>query len=258
MTGSIPPRAEGFYDPRTYGWEIGTSDSRSQRRRFYPGQTVHPGARVLELGCGTGEISLALARRGANVVGLDSSPDMIAAACAKARQQGCSGVSWVRAYMEAFAFRTHFTAVIVPYHALFHVLSHAELDALLTRVHAHLEPGGVFLADVFTRAPGSPSQRRTAAVTPNPDGTYHVHEDERFDPATGRLRSRFTYRLEDAGSGRTLDIWTRRLDYLVTAPDVLAARLRGAGFRDVTAFEAFDTSAPVAPGRDAVLRGRAS
>ena len=44
--------------------------------------------RVLEVGCGTGNISLELARRGAQVVGLDVSGPMLAAAQQKTRQQG--------------------------------------------------------------------------------------------------------------------------------------------------------------------------
>jgi ubiquinone/menaquinone biosynthesis C-methylase UbiE len=46
------------------------------------------GRRVLEVGCGTGNITEALSRRGARVVGLDLSGPMLAAAQNRARQQG--------------------------------------------------------------------------------------------------------------------------------------------------------------------------
>ena len=51
------------------------------------------GRRLLEVGCGTGNFSLALARRGAQVVGLDRSGPMQARAQAKARGQA---LAWVR------------------------------------------------------------------------------------------------------------------------------------------------------------------
>jgi 2-polyprenyl-3-methyl-5-hydroxy-6-metoxy-1,4-benzoquinol methylase len=47
------------------------------------------GRRVLEVGCGTGNISLELARRGARVVGLDLSGPMLALARAKPARRLC-------------------------------------------------------------------------------------------------------------------------------------------------------------------------
>lgn len=255
MNAPSPPRAAGFYDPRTYDWEIGSSRSRAERRRFYVARVAHPGARVLELGCGTGDISLAIASHGARVVGLDSSPEMLTAAHNKAQRHDGGAALWVQALMEAFSFRARFTAVIVPYHALFHVLSQKALGELLARAHDHLEPGGVFVADIFTRSPGAPTHRRATISTRTPDGTYHVTEDEHFDPATGRLRTQFTYRLGHPGNGQIIDTWTRHLDYLVTEPDVLAGRLRHAGFTAVTCFAAFEPGKQVARGEDVTLCG---
>ena len=47
-----------------------------------------PGARVLELGCGTGEDAVHLAGRGVNVLATDGAPAMVDAARRKAREQG--------------------------------------------------------------------------------------------------------------------------------------------------------------------------
>ena len=41
---------------------------------------LEPGERVLDLGCGTGHIAAVIADHGAEVVGIDSSPSMIAPA----------------------------------------------------------------------------------------------------------------------------------------------------------------------------------
>jgi ubiquinone/menaquinone biosynthesis C-methylase UbiE len=255
MKAPPPSRAAGFYDPRTYDWEIGSSLSRADRCRFYVAQTSHPGAHVLELGCGTGDIALAIAEHGAQVIGLDSSHEMIDTAVDKARRRGCTTTRWIQGHMESFVFHTRFTAVIIPYHAIFHVLSQTTLDELLARIHQHLEPGGVLLADIFTRPPGTPIHRRAFNSTPTPDGIYNVAEDEHFNPATGRLRTRFTYRLECPHSGQILDTWTRYLDYLVTEPDILTSRLRRAGFTAVTHFAAFDHRRSAAPGEDVALCG---
>ncbi len=44
---------------------------------------AQPGERVLDLGCGSGQLTAAIARTGAAVVGLDSSPEMLASARAQ-------------------------------------------------------------------------------------------------------------------------------------------------------------------------------
>ncbi|HEY1015278.1 MAG TPA: methyltransferase domain-containing protein, partial [Herpetosiphonaceae bacterium] len=52
------------------------------------GAAFRPGDRALELGCGTGEDALWLARRGVAVTATDVSPGMLRVAAAKARAAG--------------------------------------------------------------------------------------------------------------------------------------------------------------------------
>jgi SAM-dependent methyltransferase len=64
-------------------WEIG-----GPQPAFAQVLDTVPGPRVLDLGCGTGELALALARRGHQVTGIDISPVAIEAARAKAAAEG--------------------------------------------------------------------------------------------------------------------------------------------------------------------------
>ena len=50
---------------------------------------------VVDLGCGTGQLTLPLARRVRAVVGLDPEPDMLRRARAAARDAGIANVSWI-------------------------------------------------------------------------------------------------------------------------------------------------------------------
>ncbi|RME81458.1 MAG: class I SAM-dependent methyltransferase [Caldilineae bacterium] len=56
---------------------------------------VQPGQRALDIGCGTGALALRAARLGADVVGIDVNPQMLALARAQAERQGLAEkVTW--------------------------------------------------------------------------------------------------------------------------------------------------------------------
>lgn len=77
----------------------------ARHRRGYPAEVVdaivdalrlRPGDAVLDLGCGTGQLTLALAARVAAVIGMDPEPDMLDHARETARERGVDNVTWVR------------------------------------------------------------------------------------------------------------------------------------------------------------------
>jgi len=102
--------------------------------------------RVLELGCGTGEDAVRLARRGARVVATDVSPAMIRVARQKALSAGCSErIEFHCVAMEDYlstAFDRAFDAVLSNFGALNCVRA---LPALVAGVGQRLTPGGRLL-----------------------------------------------------------------------------------------------------------------
>ncbi|QSB03956.1 class I SAM-dependent methyltransferase [Natronoglycomyces albus] len=56
---------------------------------------VQPHDRVLDLGCGTGQLTVPLAKRVKAVIGLDPEPDMLAHAIANANDKGIDNISWM-------------------------------------------------------------------------------------------------------------------------------------------------------------------
>ena len=100
---------------------------------------LHPraGERILDLGCGDGALSARLGSSGAEVLGVDSSPDMVAAA-----QQ--IGVNAQVLSMEALPFREEFDAVFS--NAALHWVR--DQDAALAGIFRALKPGGRFVAEM--------------------------------------------------------------------------------------------------------------
>ncbi len=72
---------------------------------------LEPGARVLDLACGHGRISLELARRGFHVTGLDLRPRSLELARVAAEGEGLE-VEWIRADMREIPPGRRFDAVV--------------------------------------------------------------------------------------------------------------------------------------------------
>lgn len=100
---------------------------------------------VLDAGCGTGRVAVELARRGVHVVGVDSDPDMIGIARAKAPNQ-----RWVVADLAGLALPDRFDVVVlagnvVPY------IAEDRRPAAVTACARHLAPGGVLVSGFALR-----------------------------------------------------------------------------------------------------------
>jgi SAM-dependent methyltransferase len=96
-----------------------------------------PGERILDLGCGDGALTEALAAAGAEVVGVDAAPDMVAAACAR-------GLDARVADAQALGFDAEFDAVFS--NAAMHWMP--DQAAVIAGVARALKPGGRFVAEM--------------------------------------------------------------------------------------------------------------
>lgn len=90
------------YD-RWYATPLGQLVDRVEKEALFALMPEVKGLRLLEVGCGTGNISLALAHRGALVVGLDASGPMLARAQDKAGQEGL-GITWIKGLASSLPF----------------------------------------------------------------------------------------------------------------------------------------------------------
>jgi SAM-dependent methyltransferase len=115
---------------------------------------------VLELGCGTGRVSLRLARAGVDVTGVDKSPALVAAMRERAGEAGVA-VKGAVGDARQLALEQRFALVCAPMQFLHLMGAAAGRARLLGRVADHLEPGGALAAailadDAIPAAGGSP------------------------------------------------------------------------------------------------------
>jgi len=168
---------------------------------WYCRKAVDSGGPVLELGAGTGRITLPIAEHGIRVAALDLDGGMLA----KLRQKVAALPGEVRARisvhegdMRAFGLGETFALVIVPFRAFLHNLTADDQIAALQRAHAHLQPGGELALNVFhpsleymsAHAGAQKGTWRWTSTKHLPDGGFVVYsESSRYDTAHQRVRS---------------------------------------------------------------------
>lgn len=113
-------------------------------------RAVATGGPILELGCGDGDLALAIAREGVAIHGLDLSPQRIARARASAAAAGLERLATFEvADLNIAPLERGRWRCVVAHDALHHIL---HLDTLLDRVREALPPGGTLLVSDFAGA----------------------------------------------------------------------------------------------------------
>lgn len=175
----------GFYDhPDLYDALLPVS----AHVPFYVDVAQQRAGAVLELACGTGLLTIPIAQLGRPTVGLDQSGAMVAAAKRRASADNVP-VTLLQGDMRDFALRREFNLIFVARNSLLHILSTADLLAVLRAVRNHLAPDGVFAFDVFNpdvRLLARPAGQRFPVMeaTTSSFGVLSVEATNDYDSAT--------------------------------------------------------------------------
>ncbi len=153
---------------------------------------------VLEVGCGTGRVLLPCARAGAEMVGLDLSPDMLAVL-----RRGLAGepadvqarVRVVEGDMRTFDLGEAFPVAVLPFRSFQHMLTPEDQRAALRRIRAHLRPGGRIVLDLFN--PSIPMLGDAAwAKYPVPEPEFTMPDGRRVTRSFRVLRRDYVHQVQ--------------------------------------------------------------
>jgi len=128
---------EEFADPHRYDLE----DNSDTGIAFYTALAQETGGPVLEIACGTGRVSIPIARLGYDVTGLDLVPGMLALARSKSANLP---THWVQGDARKFDLGQRFRLIFLTGNAFQAFLTNADQQALLERVRAHMHDEGLF------------------------------------------------------------------------------------------------------------------
>ena len=105
---------------------------------------------VLDLGCGTGKMTLELASRGYDMTGIDYSPEMLDIARDEAEKHG-HDILWLCQDMRNFELYGTVDAAVCCLDCINHLESEEDLDKCFDLVHNYLIPEGIFIFDINGR-----------------------------------------------------------------------------------------------------------
>jgi SAM-dependent methyltransferase len=133
-----------LYDP----WSASVVEDIS----FYVEEALAAGGRpVVELGVGTGRIAIPTAMAGVQLIGVDSSSEMLAVCRERARAAGVAERLDLRlGDLRRPPVDERVTLVTCPFRAYLHLASDEERLEALGAAHDLLRPGGKLVFDVFT------------------------------------------------------------------------------------------------------------
>lgn len=184
---------------------------------------------VLELACGTGQLTVPVASAGLPIVGLDLSPPMLNTARERAAAAGVS-VEYSLGDMRNFDLGRQFGLIFIARNSLLHLHSTEDILATFAMIRRHLAPGGIFAFDVFNpnvRLLARPANQRFSVfqVETESFGTLSVEETNEYDSAT--QVSRGYWHVSTPGKP---DAWVLSLVLRSIFPQELPLLLAAGGF----------------------------
>ncbi|AXG70547.1 glycine/sarcosine N-methyltransferase [Kordia sp. SMS9] len=105
-------------------------------------------ARILELCCGSGRLTLPLAKDGHDITGVDFTASMLTQAKAKAIHAGLD-IEFIEADMRTFELPEQYDLIFIPFNSVHHLYTNEDLFQTLKAVKKHLKKDGVFIFDCF-------------------------------------------------------------------------------------------------------------
>lgn len=107
------------------------------------------GKRLLDLGCGTGTLSIPLSIQGYNVTGIDLSEEMLAIAQTKSMEAGVQ-ISFFQQDMKELEGFEPFDVIGIFCDSLNYLRTEQDVEDTFKNIYDHLIPGGILLFDVHS------------------------------------------------------------------------------------------------------------
>ena len=101
---------------------------------------------MMDMGCGTGNFTLAMAAEGFDMTGIDSSSEMLSCALSKSGPE----ILWINQNLTELDLFGTYDAAVSLLDCVNHLLTDEEIEEYFRLVHNYVNPGGLFIFDINT------------------------------------------------------------------------------------------------------------
>lgn len=194
--------------------------------------------RILELCCGTGRLTLPIAKDGYNIWGVDYTPSMLEQARLKANEAGLK-INFIEADIRTLDLQEKFDLIFIPFNSIHHLYRNEDLIKALACVRNHLKEGGLFLLDCFNPniqyiVENEKGQAVIAGYTTEDGREVLIKQTMRYERATQINRIEWHYFINGEFHS------TQNLDMRLFFPQELDSYLERAGFNIIHKFGGFE------------------
>lgn len=198
-------------------------------------------AKILELCCGTGRLTIPIAKDGYNISGVDYTPSMIERAKAKAFQSKLK-INFIEADIRTLNLQEKFDLIFIPFNSIHHLYKNENLFEVLKVVQNHLKEKGLFLLDCFNPniqyiVEKEREQQVIAEYTTNDERNVLIKQSMHYESATQINHIKWHYFIN--GEFHSIQNMDMRLFF----PQELDSYFKQAGFNVIHKFGDFTEEA---------------
>ena len=162
------------YEAFSYYYDIMMQDVPSHKWISKTKQYLPQGSMILDVGCGTGTISILLAKEGYHVTGIDLSEEMLSLAYEKTLTEGL-GIHYVQQDMSRLEGFSDFDGAVIYVDSLNYLKNDREVFQTFRHLYESIKEGGILIFDVHSLFKVTEIFQDYLFADTNPDLTYIWH-----------------------------------------------------------------------------------
>lgn len=134
-----------IYDPNVYD---GMNTDLTELEFYKKWLPKNKDARILELCCGTGRLTIPIAKDGYDITGIDYTSSMLEQAKIKSSEANLK-IEFIEADIRTFDLPGKYDLIFIPFNSIHHLYQNKDLFKAFDAIKNHLKEGGLFLLDCF-------------------------------------------------------------------------------------------------------------